>query len=73
MTTKRQVNLDTYRKRPRLLSNPMENALKPGGSLNPVLVAVSHDTRLRLDIRDRRFNIYYGGGSLLLVDGRKTP
>jgi hypothetical protein len=73
MTTKQQVNLNTYPKIPRLLSKPMEVALGPGGDLHPVLVAVAKEDRLRLDIRDRRFNVYYGGGNLMLVDGRKSP
>jgi len=73
MTTKQQVDLDTYRKRPRRLAEPMEAALGPGGDLHPVLVAVADDHRLRLDIRERRFNVYYGGGNLMLVDGRKSP
>jgi hypothetical protein len=51
----------------------MEVALGPGGALHPVLVAIAGDRRLRLDIRDRRFNVYYGGGNLMLVDGRKSP
>jgi hypothetical protein len=73
MTTKRQVRLDTYRKSPRRLAGPMEAALGPGGGLHPVLVAVADDHRLRLDIRDRRFNVYYGGGSLMRVDGHESP
>lgn len=73
MTKKQQVNLNTYPKIPRLLAKPMEVALGPGGALHPVLVAVAKDRRLRLDIRDRRFNVYYGGGNLMLVDGRKSP
>jgi len=73
MTTKQQVNLNTYPKIPRLLAEPMEAALRPGGGLHPVLVAVAKNDRLRLDIRDRRFNVYYGGGNLMLVDGRKSP
>jgi hypothetical protein len=73
MTTKQQVDLDTYRKSPRLLAEPMEAALTPGGGLHPVLVAVAHDHRLRLDIRHRRFNVYYGGGTLMRVDGRERP
>lgn len=72
MTTKQQVYLDTYRKAPRLLAEPMVVALEHGGGLHPVLVAVANDHRLRLDIRYRRFNVYYGGGSLMLVDGRKS-
>ena len=72
MTTKQEVNLDIYQKAPRILSEPMEIALGPGGDLYPILVAVAGDDRLRLDIRDRRFNVYYGGGNLMLVDGRKS-
>jgi hypothetical protein len=41
MTTKQQVNLNTYSKFPRLLAEPMEAALGPGGDLHPVLVAES--------------------------------
>jgi hypothetical protein len=73
MTTKQQVDLNIYPKIPRLLAEWMEVALGPGGALHPVLVAVAGDDRLRLDIRDRRFNVYYGGGNLMLVDGRKSP
>ncbi len=73
MTKKQQVDLNTYPKIPRLLTEPMEVALGPGGALHPVLAAVANDRRLRLDIRDRRFNLYYGGGNLMLVDGRKSP
>jgi len=73
MTTKQQVDLDTYRKSPRLLAEPMEAALGPGGGLHPVLVAVADDHRLRFDIRHRRFNVYYGGGNLMRVDGRESP
>jgi hypothetical protein len=73
MTKKQEVELNTYRKIPRLLAEQMEVAFGPGGALHPVLVAVANDRRLRLDIRDRRFNLYYGGGNLMLVDGRKSP
>lgn len=73
MTTKLQVNRDTYKKSPRLLEKLMEQALEPGGGLYPVLEAVLQDERLRLDIREHRFNVYYAGGNLLLVDGRKRP
>lgn len=72
MTKKLQVDLSVYRKRSRLLGAPMEKELREGG-LYPILVAVQQDTCLRLDIRDRRFNVYYRGGSLLCVDGRKSP
>jgi hypothetical protein len=44
-----------------------------GRYLHPVLLAVLADHRLRLDIRERRFNVYYGGGNLMCVDGRKSP
>ncbi len=73
MTTKQQVNLETYHKPPRILQKPMELALGPNGDLHPILEAVINDHRLRLDIREDRFNVYYGGGNLLLVDGRKSP
>ena len=73
MTTKQDVDLGAYRKSPRLLAKPMEADLGPGGGLYPILEAVAKDHRLRLDIRDRRFNVYYGGGNLMLVDGRKLP
>lgn len=71
MTTKNDVDLMTYRKGPRLLTKSMEDALGPGGMLNPVLARVTADQRLRLEIRDHRFNIYYRGGNLMCVDGRK--
>jgi hypothetical protein len=73
VTTKKQVDLDTYKKSPRLLMPEMERMLGTGGGLHPILDAVTRDDRLRLDIREHRFNVYYGGGSLLLVDGRKSP
>ncbi len=73
MTTKKQVNLNTYRKRPRALAETMMEALEPGGDLHPLLVAVAKDRNLRFEIRDRRFNVYYGGGNLMLVAGRKSP
>jgi len=73
MTTKQEVNLEIYQKAPRMLEEPMEVALGPGGGLHQILVAVAGDDRLRLDIRDRRFNVYYGGGNLMRVDGRKSP
>jgi hypothetical protein len=49
----------------------MENELGSGGMLNPVLARVTADQRLRLEIRDHRFNIYYRGGNLMCIDGRK--
>jgi hypothetical protein len=73
MTKKQEVDLDTYQKSPRLLAKAMEQALVPGGGLHPLLTAVTQDNRLRLEIRERRFNVYYAGGNLLLVDGRKSP
>ena len=73
MTTKREVDLDSYQKSARLLAESMETALGPGGGLHSLLLAVNRDARLRVDIRHRRFNVYYRGGSLLLVDGRKSP
>lgn len=72
MTKKNEVNLDTYKKEPRRLTNNMLNALEPGGVLNPLLAAVAQDDRLRLEIRDCRFNIYYSGGSLLRVAGSQS-
>jgi len=71
MTTKKQVKLEAYVKGPRKLQPPMEHELGINGKLNPILKNVLKDDRLRLDIRDRRFNVYYQGGSLMLVDGRK--
>jgi hypothetical protein len=73
LTTKQQVDLGTYKKRPRLLTESMEHALCPAGGLHPLLAAVTQDGRLRMDIRERRFNIYYAGGSLLSVDARRSP
>jgi hypothetical protein len=73
MTKKQDVDLDKYQKNPRLLEKPMEDALGLGGALHPILVEVAKNPELRLDIRDRRFNVYYGGGNLMLVDGRKSP
>lgn len=73
MTNKLEVNLKTYRKSPRLLTEKMMGELAPRGALHPVLAAVAKNPLLRLEIRDRRFNVYYGGGNLMLVDGRKSP
>jgi hypothetical protein len=73
MTKKRDVDFNTYHKKRRLLTKPLEIALGLGGALHPILVAVTNNPQLRLDIRDRRFNVYYGGGNLMLVDGRKSP
>ena len=74
MTKKNDVDLATYhnKRKPRLLPKAMEDALGPGGMLNPVLRKVTGDAdqKLRLEIRDRRFNLYYRGGNLMLVDGR---
>lgn len=71
MTKKQNVDFNKYKKNPRLLKPSMETALGPEGGLNPILVAVNKSDQLRFEIRDRRFNVYYGGGNLLLVDGRK--
>lgn len=74
MTIPPKVNLTTYKKRPRVLHEKMErDLLNSGGVLAPILKAVNDDPRLRLDIRDHRFNIYYKGGNLVLVDGIKSP
>lgn len=73
MTNKRQVNLETYRKSPRMLHKPMELALGINGDLFPILEAVTNDDRLRLDIRDRQFNVYYSGGNLMRVGGHRSP
>jgi len=73
MTTKQQVNLNTYRKRPRELAKSMMEALGPVGDLHPLLDAVAKDRRLRFEIRHRRFNVYYDGGTLMRVDGRERP
>jgi hypothetical protein len=51
----------------------MLDMLHPDGILHPLLERVRNDGDLRMDIRDHRFNIYYRGGSLLCVDGRKSP
>lgn len=75
MTNKKQVDLDTYRnkKKPRLLAEAMEMALRPEGALRPVLDEIIKDDELRLDIRERRFNVYFQGGNLMRVDGRRQP
>jgi predicted protein tyrosine phosphatase len=73
MTKKRDVDFNTYRKNPRMLEKQMMDELKPGGDLHPILVAVAEDHQLRLEIRDRRFNVYYRGGNLMRVDGSKSP
>lgn len=73
MTKKHEVDLPSYRKAPRLLPPDLENALGAGGGLRGVLERVKQDDQLRLEIRDGRFNVYYGGGSLLNVDARKDP
>jgi len=72
MTKKTDVDLDTYRKADRYLAKEMEVSLREGG-LQPILDEVLVDPTLQLDIRERRFNVYYGGGNLLLVDGRNNP
>jgi hypothetical protein len=51
----------------------MELALRPHGELRLIVEAVINDDRLRLDIRAHQFNIYYGGGNLMLVGGRRSP
>jgi hypothetical protein len=75
MTTKQEVNLNTYKKDPRELQKSMMEALKPTGGLNPILAAVINDNenRFRLDIRYHSFNVYYKGGNLLCVDGNVSP
>ena len=69
MAGKNDVNLDTYKKKPRMLSRELLPALQTG-CLSPIRAAVNDDDNLRLDIRDQRFNVYYGGGSLLRVGRR---
>ena len=65
------VKVRTYRKGARCLRDDMMKALGHGKGLSPILDEVKRDGTLRLDIRDGRFNVYYRGGSLLCVDGRK--
>lgn len=65
------VKVRTYRKGARRLPDEMMIGLGHGKGLSPILDEVKRDGTLRLDIRDRRFNVYYRGGSLLCVDGRK--
>lgn len=72
MTTKQEVDLQSYEKAPRALSSDLENALGPGGVLQDVLAEVKRDRLLRLEIRAGRFNVYYGGGNLLRVHGQKN-
>jgi hypothetical protein len=66
MTRKQGVDLDTYSKRPRVLSLEMLSDLE-AGVLTPILEAVHDHPELRLDIRDQCFNVYYCGGNLLQV------
>ncbi|MDZ4197734.1 MAG: hypothetical protein U1E27_00450 [Kiritimatiellia bacterium] len=73
MTKKAKVNLESYRKAPRLLGPDTEDALQPGGVLHAVLDEVIRDTALRLDIRARQLNVYYRGGSLLRLQGARSP
>lgn len=75
MATKNDVNLAKYSKAPRHLSDGMVLELAPGGGLHAIVEAVSGDPdhALRLDIREKRFNIYHRGGNLLCVDGRRRP
>jgi len=73
MTRKSDVDLDVYKKHPRRISDEMWPALLHGGILHPLMSAVAQDYSLRFEIRYRRFNIYYGGGSVLMVDGRERP
>lgn len=70
---KDDIDLDSYTKAPRRLVDDMMRKLGPGGELSPILDEVKGSERLRLDIRDHRFNVYYRGGSLLCVDGRRRP
>ncbi len=71
MTHKTDVDLETYRKRPRALEGEMVAALLDG-VLSPIRQAVLGDPSLRLEIRDRCFNVYYGGGNLVRVIRRKS-
>jgi hypothetical protein len=74
MTTKNEVNLVGYKKKPpRLLKPLMETAFGPGGGLHPLLDAARNNDRLRFEIRNGQFNIYYRGGSLLKVGPGKVP
>ncbi len=75
MTKKCDVDLATYPKAPRALADGMIAELAAGGGLHPIVEAVANDPEgaLRLDIREKRFNIYHKGGSLLCVDGRRRP
>lgn len=72
MTKKCEVDLSRYTKPPRHLPGPLLDSLKIG-ALSSVLSAVLSDRLLALEIRERRFNVYYGGGNLMRVDGRTSP
>lgn len=65
MPRKSNIDLLTYPKNPRRLSDNTMDELGAMGMLHPILEAVAQDPELRLDIRDGYFNVYYGGGSLL--------
>jgi hypothetical protein len=73
MTRRSDVDLNSYTKDPRLIFEVMWPALLHGGMLHPLMSAVAKDHSLRFEIRYKRFNVYYRGGSVLMVDGRKRP
>ena len=72
MTKKHEVDLETYKKAPRLLSEKMETALLQG-ELKVVLDEARDNPALRFDIRSRCFNLYYQGGSMMVVSGARPP
>lgn len=71
MLSGHNVDLDLYNKRPRLLHDDLERALLTG-ELQDVLNEVKRDPTLRLEIRNRCFNVYFQGGSLLRVSGAES-
>ena len=66
---KDQFGWSKYRKARRRLSEPQMQALREG-HLRPLLDYALAHREVRLDIRPGRANIYFGGGSLLRLQGR---
>jgi hypothetical protein len=66
--------LDDYKKEPRVLAKQVLDELT-NGRAKPILQAVKtthKNKQLRFEIRsETRFNVYYRGGSILRVNGRK--
>lgn len=72
MAPKYDPHANEYRKPARELTADMMQALGPGGVMRPVMERVLADDRLRLDIRHRQINVYYGGGNLMTAEWCKS-